>query len=88
MSETKVRMSKGRQIGEVVLLNGDEEGSYLGRIDALGTERKDVCPRCFMDPTHDQHCREWSNIEILDVNRKPTGQFVYHVAEYAMSDPA
>lgn len=79
-------MSKRRHVEEVVQLNDNEGGPYLGRIDALGAERRDECPQCSFDPAHDQQCREWPNVEILDGNQQPTGKYVYHVAECEMTD--
>jgi hypothetical protein len=80
-------MSKRRGVGEVVLLRDDEEGPYLGRIDALDSERRYECLRCSFDVTHAHDCREWPNVEVLNDKRQPTGQFVYHVTECEMSDP-
>lgn len=74
-------MSKRRYVGDVVLLHDEEEGPYLGRIDALGAEPRNECDRRFLDPAHDQNCREWPNVEILDAEGRPTGQWGYHVCE-------
>lgn len=81
-------MSKRRHIGNVVVLN-DEDGTapYLGRIDALGAERGDICPHRFLEPDHDQACTEWPNVQVLDQNLQPTGEWVYHVPECQMADP-
>jgi len=80
-------LSKRRSINEIVVLSDDEDGSYYGRVDALGAERNDECPHCRLEPKHDPHCKEWPNVEILDTERKPTGKYVHHVAECRMSDP-
>lgn len=81
-------MSKRRHVGDVVVLD-DEDGTgpYLGRIDALGAERGDTCPHCFLEPDHDQSCSEWPNVQVLDQNRQPTGEWVHHVPECQMADP-
>lgn len=79
-------MSKRRNVGDIVVLQDNEDGPYLGRIDALGADRKDECPKCCDDPTHDPHCREWPNVEVMDAEGKPTGHYVYHVTECEMSD--
>lgn len=80
-------MSKRRSVGDVIRLDdGDGSGPYFGRFNILGAGRNDDCPQCYMDPTHDQACNEWPNVEVLDRFRKPTGDWVYHVAECNMQD--
>lgn len=81
-------MSKRRQVGEIVVLD-DEDGTapYLGRIDALGADRGDRCLHCSLDPGHDQACTEWPNVQVLNKNRQPTGEWVHHVPECQMADP-
>lgn len=79
-------MSKRWRIREVVALTDEDDGPYLGRIDPLGSEREDECLRCADDPTHDQRCREWPNVEVSDAEGRGTGQYVYHVPECEMND--
>lgn len=81
-------MSKRRQIGDVVLLD-DEDGTpkYLARIDALGADHRDRCPHSMLDADHDQDCAEWPNMQVLDQNHLPTGDWVHHVPECQMADP-
>lgn len=81
-------MSKRRHVGEVVVLD-DEDGTapYFARIDGLGAERGDRCPHCTLEADHDQACAEWPNVQVLDQNRKPTGEWVHHVPECQMADP-
>lgn len=81
-------MSKRRSVGDIVRIHDDEEGFYLGRISARGEATRHECPQMYLDSKHDRECREWPNIEVLDSNEKPTGQFAYHISECEMSDPA
>lgn len=80
-------MSKRRKVNDIVLLHGDEDGFYLGRIDSRGGERDDECPQNFLSESHDQNCKEWPNVEILNDDETPTGEYVYHVSECDMQDP-
>lgn len=60
--------------------------TYFGRLDALGADRLDTCPQCYLDPGHDPECAEWPNVQVLDENRQPTGGWVYHVPECRMGE--
>jgi hypothetical protein len=79
-------MSKRRQVGDVVVVQDADEGPYLCRIDALGSEPRNGCLRC-LDINHDQCCREWPNLEILDPDGRSTGEWACHVTECEMQDP-
>jgi hypothetical protein len=81
-------MSKRHHIGDVVLLYDDEEGTYLGRLDALGAERDDQCPQAMLHDSHDQACKEWPNVELLDEQGHRTGRWIYHVPECHMYELA
>lgn len=82
-------MSKRRKIGDIVVLD-DEDGAppYLGRIDALGAEPVEPCPHRFLEAGHDPDCIEWANIQVLDQNLQPTGEWEHHVPECQLDDPA
>lgn len=79
-------MSKRRKVDDIVQLHDEDDGFYLGRIDSLGASRGDECPQRFLDDTHDQSCMEWPNVEILNDDKTPTGEYVYHVSECDMQD--
>jgi hypothetical protein len=78
-------MSIRRKVGDVVLVRTEDE-EFLGRIDTLGADCGDECPQCFLDSNHDQHCREWPNVDVLNSEHKPTGRWAYHVSECRMFD--
>lgn len=78
-------MSNRRKVGDIVLVKTEDE-EFLGRIDALGSERGDECPLCFIDKSHDQRCREWPNVAVLNSEHKATGEWAYHVSECQMFD--
>jgi hypothetical protein len=67
-------MSKRRKVGDVVVLDDDDETApYLGCIDALDAERGGTCPHRLLEPGHDQTCAEWPNVQLLDQSGQPTG---------------
>ena len=78
-------MSIRRKVGDVVLIKTEDE-EFRGRIDERGAERQDECPLCFLEPHHDQKCREWPNVAVLDGEHKATRKWAYHVAECRMFD--
>jgi hypothetical protein len=78
-------MSQRRNIDEIVLVKRDD-GEFYARIDALGADSEDECPQCYLDKSHDQDCREWPNVEILNSDNSLSGQYMYHVSECDMSN--
>lgn len=42
----------------------------------------------FLEAGHDPDCIEWANIQVLDQNLQPTGEWEHHVPECQLDDPA
>jgi hypothetical protein len=78
-------MSKRRAFGDVVQVQDDDgDAPYLVKL--VPTEDGAEPDYCVAE-CGDSDCREWRIAEVLDDQRHPTGQRIYHVAECNMSDP-
>lgn len=76
--------TKHRQVGDVIIVRTEDDDEFFGKIDSLGSHEK--CAICYVDEEHDQECREWPNVQVLDEDQQPTGEWAYHIGECKMFD--
>jgi hypothetical protein len=79
-------MSKRGKVDDILKLHDEEDGFYLGRIDSLGASRGDECPQSHLSDSRNQGCIEWPNVEILNDDKTPTGEYVYHISKCDMQE--